>query len=70
MADKKPEAKSSGDSGMSFELQVVLFVVGIFVLWVFTGGAQKPVEEKPFITPLSDTENPGVPYGFKNTNNN
>lgn len=58
--DKKP-AHHSG--GISFGLEVVLFVVAIFILWVLTGGAKKVEEEKPFITPLTDPVNPGATYG-------
>jgi len=48
---------------MSFGLEVLLFVVAIFIIWVLTGGAKKTTEEKPFIIPLNDPVNPGVKYG-------
>lgn len=52
-----------------FGLEVLLFVLAIFVIWVLVGGAKKEVEEKPFITPLSDQVNPGTKYGPKDINN-
>lgn len=48
---------------ISFGLEVLLFVVAIFIIWIFMGGAKKPTETKPFITPLTDPVNPGVKYG-------
>lgn len=58
--DKKPKPHSGG---ISFGLEILLFVIVIFVLWVLTGGPKKQVEEKPFITPLTDQVNPGKTYG-------
>jgi len=61
---KKKEGKPTHHSGgISFGLEVVLFVVAIFILWVLTGGSKKVEEEKPFITPLTDPVKPGVTYG-------
>ena len=54
---------------ISFGLEVLLFVVVIFIIWILMGGAKKPVEEKPFITPLSDQINPGTKYGRDDINN-
>ena len=69
MIDKRKFQNMSGGE-MHFGLEVLLFVVGIFILWVLAGGAKKPPEEqKPFITPLTDPTNPGEiygPSGFKN----
>lgn len=48
---------------MSFGLEVILFVLAIFIIWILAGGAKKPIEQKPFITPLSDQVNPGMKYG-------
>ena len=59
---KKPSHHSGGE--MHFGLEVLLFVVAVFIIWVLAGGAKKPVtNEKPFIIPLSDTVNPGTTYG-------
>ena len=66
MAEKSKDEKGEHHSGgeMHFGLEVLLFVVAIFIIWILAGGAKKPVtEEKPFITPLSDQVNPGTTYG-------
>jgi cbb3-type cytochrome oxidase subunit 3 len=55
---------------MSFGLQILLFILLIFIIWVFTGGAKKSTEEKPFIIPLNDPINPGVKYGPGEVRNN
>lgn len=47
--EKKPESSSKG--GMSFGLQVILFVLAIFIIWVLGGGAQKEVKSGPLIDP-------------------
>ena len=61
---EKPEIKKSSPSGgeMSFGLEIILFMVALFVIWVLMGGSNKKVD-KPFITPLNDQVNPGMPYG-------
>lgn len=68
---KKPKKHSNYYSGgeISFGLEVLLFVIAIFVIWIFMGGAKKPAEQKPFITPLSDQINPGMKYGPNDINN-
>ena len=58
--DKKPTKHASG--GIPFGLEILLFILLIFVIWVLTGGAKKD-EDKPFITPLTDPVNPGMKYG-------
>jgi len=65
MAEYKEKEKHSNHSGgeMHFGLEVLLFVVAVFIIWILMGGAKKPPEEKPFITPLSDQVNPGMKYG-------
>lgn len=70
--DKKDEKKHSHHSSgeMHFGFEVLIFIVIIFIIWVFVGGAKKPVrEEKPFITPLTDPVNPGATYGPKDIKN-
>jgi len=74
MAEKsknKEDAKKHHHSGggMSFGLEVILFVVAIFIIWILAGGAKKPIEQKPFITPLSDQVNPGMKYGPEDIKN-
>ena len=55
---------------ISFVLEVLLFIIVIFIIWLLAGGANKPVgEEKPFIVPLTDPVNPGATYGPKDLNN-
>lgn len=62
--NKKEIKKSHHSKGeMSFGLEIFLFIVVIFIIWVLVGGAKKPTEEKPFITPLTDQVNPGKTYG-------
>jgi hypothetical protein len=64
MAEKPKEKKKKHNGGeMHFGLEVLLFVVAIFILWILMGGAKKKVEDKPFITPLTDQVNPGMKYG-------
>ena len=68
---KKPDVKKHHHSGgeMSFGVEVILFVVAVFVIWILAGGAKKPIEQKPFITPLSDQVNPGMKYGPEDIKN-
>jgi len=61
MAEEKKKKHNGGE--MQFGLEILLFLVVIFILWVLMGGAKKKVDEKPFITPLTDQVNPGRTYG-------
>jgi len=62
--DKKPKKKVTHSSGgMPFGLEVLLFVIVIFVIWVLAGGVKKQTVEKPYIVPLNDPSNPGRTYG-------
>ena len=71
MAEKKErEEKHKSKGEMSFGLEVFLFVLAIFIIWILAGGAKKPVETKPFITPLTDPVSPGVKYGPGDMPNN
>jgi uncharacterized membrane protein YkgB len=65
--DKKPEVHKGG---LSFGMEILLFVLAIFIIWVLTGGMKKTTEEKPFITPLTDPVNPGTTYGPKEKRSN
>ena len=65
--DKKPVEHKKGV--IPFGLEVLLFVLAIFIIWVLTGGMKKK-EDKPFITPLTDPVNPGVKYGPENKRSN
>lgn len=68
MIDKR-KFKSINGGEISFGLEVLLFVIAIFIIWILVGGARKPVEQKPFITPLTDPSNPGIKYGPGDLNN-
>lgn len=57
---KKYTKSNSGE--ISFGLEVLLFVLGVFIIWVLMGGAKKPAD-KPFIKPMTDQTNPGAVYG-------
>lgn len=49
--NKKPESPSS-KGGMSFGMEVLLFILAIFIIWILTGGAKKDIETSgPFINP-------------------
>lgn len=64
MAEKLKEKHIKYNGGeMHFGLEILLFIVAIFILWVLMGGAQKKVDDKPFITPLTDQVSPGKTYG-------
>ena len=65
MADDKKKKKPEHSSGgvMPFGLEVLLFILAIFVIWVLMGGPKKQEQEKPYIVPLNDPSNPGRTYG-------
>ncbi|NCU28555.1 MAG: hypothetical protein EOM85_02705 [Candidatus Moranbacteria bacterium] len=48
---KKIRADERGE--MSFEKQVLIFIVIVFALWVLFGGPQKPVENDSLFVPLN-----------------
>jgi len=62
-------SKKYNKGELSFGMEIIIFLVLIFIIWVFMGGAEKPVEEKPFVVPYTDTVNGGAPYGFTDVNN-
>ena len=57
--------KNSYNKGAShLGLEVLLLIVGVFIIWLIAGGAKKPTEDnKPFIKPLTDPVAPGKTYG-------
>ena len=69
MIDKR-KFKNMNGGEMSFGLEILLFIVAIFIIWVLIGGAKKETEQKPFIIPLNDPVNPGVKYGPGEVRNN
>ncbi len=59
--DSGKEHSSQSGSGMHFGVEVILFVVAIFILWVLAGGAKKPTtNEKPFIAQPSNEIKTGI----------
>ena len=48
---------------MDFLVQILLFILVIFVIWVFTNGPSHYESQKPFIKPLVNEQNPGQIYG-------
>lgn len=52
---------NKGEVGLGAIL--LLLIIGLFVVWVLTGGANKKEEPKPFINPYTDPTNPGGTYG-------
>jgi hypothetical protein len=57
------EKNTKNKGAMSFGLEVLLFVVAVFILWVLTGGQKNQSAQKPFIKPLVNEANPGQVYG-------
>jgi len=55
--DKKKDSKKpkSSGGGMSFGVEVIIFVVFIFIIWMLTGGNKKEVQGGPFINPSNIT---------------
>ncbi len=69
MAEEKSKNHTAHKGAIPFGLEVVLFVLAIFIIWVLTGGTKKEVEEKPFIVPLNDPYAPGMKYGPEDITN-
>ena len=40
---------------MSFEKQILVFIVLLFVLWVIFGGPQKSIENKSLFVPIENS---------------
>ncbi len=47
--DKKSKPKHKSGGEMSFGMEIILFMVAIFVLWILMGKPQTPNADKPFI---------------------
>jgi hypothetical protein len=61
---KKKKNKISFNKGeMSFGLEILLVILGIFIIWVIMGGAKKESAKKPFIKSYTDQTAPGKVYG-------
>ncbi|MBP6908276.1 MAG: hypothetical protein KBB75_00430 [Candidatus Pacebacteria bacterium] len=52
-----------GGGGDDFPKMLLIFLVVLFFVWLLTGGYQNESAQKPFITPLTDKDNPGSVYG-------
>lgn len=63
MAEKPKEKKHSGGGGMPFGLEVLLFVIAIFIIWILMGGAKKDKEKSIFLVPESGQVMPVGTYG-------
>jgi len=64
MAEKPKEKKhESGGGGIPFGLEVLLFVVAIFIIWILMGGAKKDKQKSIFLMPESGQVMPVGTYG-------
>jgi hypothetical protein len=43
---------------MDFLIMILLFILGVFVVWVLTGGDKQESASKPFIKSYTDTTDP------------
>jgi hypothetical protein len=55
-SEKKPHHHSSG--GVSFGMEIILFIVAIFILWVLTGGTKKEAPQSPLLVPNPEPMSP------------
>ncbi len=56
--------KNKNGGEMEFGVQIILFIVLIFIVWVLMGGPNKSrTKDDPFIVPLDDPYTPGRTYG-------
>jgi len=58
--DKKKDSGHHNGGEMPFFLEIVLFIVVIFIIWVLTGGTENKTDQKPFLetNPIDEI----VPY--------
>ncbi|HUC88895.1 MAG TPA: hypothetical protein VMR49_02590 [Candidatus Paceibacterota bacterium] len=63
MVKRKKDNISFNKGEMHFGLEVLLFLLAIFIIWVFMGGAKNDSAKKPFIKSLNDASAPGQVYG-------
>ena len=47
--DKKPAPKKHTGGEMSFGMEIILFLIAIFVIWVLVGKPRSENTDKPFI---------------------
>ena len=63
MIKRKNKKLSFNRGEMAFGLEVLLFVLAIFIIWVLMGGQKHDTTKKPFIKSLNDPVAPGQVYG-------
>lgn len=57
---KKDNHHHSSKGEISFGLEVLLFIIAIFIIWIFMGGAKQPTDQKPFINPPANQVVPDI----------
>ena len=57
------QRKNKNRGEVPFGLEVLLFILAIFIIWVLMGGQRNQTAKKPFINPLNSTTAPGQVYG-------
>lgn len=59
--DKKEKKPTETSSGLGFGTEIILFLVVIFIIWILTGGPEKPVSEELLLenTPQESPNNNG-----------
>ncbi|HEY5588641.1 MAG TPA: hypothetical protein VIK86_06770 [Candidatus Paceibacterota bacterium] len=60
--DKKPEAKKHGGE-MNFGIEILIFIVIIFILWILAGGPKKEQPKSPILKQDSTQVIPNGGYG-------
>ncbi len=53
--EKKKEPKKHTKGGISFEVEIIIFVVGLFIIWLLVGKPSTENSNKPFIKGQSQT---------------
>lgn len=48
--------KGRNNEEMSFELQILLFILAIFIIWVLMGGDQKQIDDTRILIPITPTQ--------------
>ena len=46
---KKPEVKKHHTGGVSFGVEIIIFVIVLFVIWILSGKPKTENTDKPFI---------------------
>jgi hypothetical protein len=62
---KKPEHKKHGGE-MSFGVEILIFIIIIFVLWILSGGTKKEQPASPILVPDNTQIVPVGGYGINN----